>query len=64
MNEPSTEQMIALREWARVHGRTWKAALRQAWETGDYGDFAASNYLQQVRNEFGPAWLVRLSLKA
>ena len=59
----TAEQLKALQEWAKVHGRTWKSKLRQAWMTGDYdgidqyGNTAA--YLQQVRNTFGPSWLVR-----
>jgi hypothetical protein len=62
----TAEQLKAIRLWAGVHGRTWKAALRLAWETGNYegieqyGNEAA--YLQQVRNTFGPSWLVRFVL--
>lgn len=36
MNFPSKEQIAALKAFAAVHGRNWKSALRQAWETGDY----------------------------
>jgi hypothetical protein len=63
---PSTEQIEALKEFAKVHGRNWKSALREAWMTGNYegiepyGNTAA--YLQQVRNTFGPSWLVRFRL--
>ena len=62
----TAEQLKAIQEWAKVHGRTWKSKLRHAWETGNYdgieqyGNTAA--YLQQVRNTFGPSWLVRLAL--
>ena len=62
----NAEQLKAIREWAKVHGRAWKAALRLAWESGDYdgiepyGNTAA--YLQQVRNTFGPSWLMRFIL--
>ena len=62
----TAEQLKAIQEWAKVHGRTWKSKLRQAWMTGDYdgiekyGNTAA--YLQQVRNTFGPSWLVRFIL--
>ena len=60
---PTPEQIQALKTYAQVLGHNWKAALRQAWMTGDYegieryGDTAA--YLQQLRNTFGPSWLVR-----
>lgn len=63
---PSNDQVAALRTFAKVHGRKWKAALNQAWMTGvyegiePYGDVAA--YLQQVRNNAGPSWLARLTL--
>jgi hypothetical protein len=61
---PSAEVISALQAWARLHGRTWKAELRQAWETGNYRGFAAYPYLQQVRNSCGPSWLTRFKLPA
>ena len=59
---PSTEQMEALKAWATLYGRNWKSSLRDAWMTGDYGSFEQSNYLQQLRNTFGPSWLVSFRL--
>lgn len=62
---PSTEQVEALKTWAALYGRRWKSLLRDAWMTGDYGSFqytATSALLQQVRNTFGPSWLVRFVL--
>lgn len=59
---PSTEQLEALKAWAALYGRNWKSSLRDAWMTGDYGSFEQSNYLQQIRNTFGPSWLVRFVL--
>jgi hypothetical protein len=59
---PSTEQLEALKAWAALYGRNWKAPLRDAWMTGDYGSFEQSNYLQQIRNTFGPSWLIRFRL--
>jgi hypothetical protein len=59
---PTPEQIAALREWAAIHGRNWKAPLRDAWMNGDYHGFANSHYLQQVRNNLGPSWLVRFTL--
>lgn len=58
------EQLTALRLFASAHGRNWKSELRQAWMTGNYPTGSTLPYLQQIRNEFGPTWLVRFSLKA
>jgi hypothetical protein len=62
---PNAEQLEALKQFAASNGRTWKSALRHAWETGDYGVIQYTNqaaYLQQIRNSFGPSWLVRFVL--
>ena len=56
---PSTEQVEALKAWAALYGRNWKSALRSAWMDVNYHGFADSHLLQQVRNTFGPSWLVR-----
>lgn len=62
-NWPSKEQIEALHQWKREFGRNWKDALRRAWFDGDYMGFTGeSAYLQQVRNTFGPSWLIRLRL--
>jgi hypothetical protein len=58
----SVEQLEALNAWAALYGRNWKLPLRDAWMTGDYGSFEQSNYLQQIRNTFGPSWLIRFRL--
>lgn len=54
----STEQQAAVAEWIKANGRNWKSALREAWMSGNYDGFAQAGYLQQIRNTFGPAWLV------
>jgi hypothetical protein len=59
---PSTEQIDALKQFAAIHGRYWKSVLRDAWMDGDYRGFENSWLLQQVRNTFGPSWLVRFRL--
>ncbi len=59
---PSREQVEALKAWAAIYGRNWKSALRDAWMNGNYNGFADSHLLQQVRNNFGPSWLVRFVL--
>jgi hypothetical protein len=51
------EQLAALRSYAAEHGRTWKSQLNDDWMNG-----RASGPLQQVRNQFGPSWLIRFKL--
>jgi len=66
-NKPNAEQLWALRTFAALNGRTWKSCLRHAWETGMYAEHGAADYsnlLQQVRNTFGPSWLVKFKLPA
>ena len=62
--QPTKEQLAALRAFAREEGRCWKEALSNAWMTGAYPWHARmrSGYLQQVRNQLGPSWLVRFKL--
>ncbi len=59
MVSPTEEQIEALRAYAKEHGRTWKADLNHDWMTGQ-----AFGALQQIRNQFGPSWLVRFSFKS
>lgn len=64
--QPTREQLEALRVFAAHNGHNWKSALRFCWETGRYKDFNGTerqDLLQQVRNSFGPSWLVRFRLK-
>lgn len=58
-------QACALSLFATLNGRRWKECLRTAWCTGDYARFGCSGLsglLQQVRNQFGPSWLIRYKL--
>lgn len=57
----NAEQLGALADFAAYHGRNWKRALNDAWSTGNYGCADDIGSLQQVRNIFGPSWLVRFS---
>lgn len=64
-NDTLTENQInAIQQWATRNGRCWKSELRQAWMTGNYYEADDSASLQQLRNTFGPAWLVRFRLPA
>lgn len=55
------EQLAALALYRDTHGRYWKRELNDAWATGNYGPSDDVGPLQQVRNTFGPSWLVRFS---
>jgi hypothetical protein len=55
----TADEQAALRAWAGEHGRKWKAALRLAWETGNYGGSDHDAALQQLRNRLGPSWLTK-----
>ena len=55
-------QEAALERFARENGRRWKAELNYIWMTGRYQDNPDACYLQQVRNQFGPGWLVKYRL--
>ena len=58
------EQLAALRAFADANGHHWKSKLSHAWSTGRYRDYNGTDdygALQQVRNTFGPSWLVRFS---
>lgn len=61
-NRPTAEQWEALKAYAAAHGRTWKAALRYEWMDACQGisDLDQQALLQQVRNQFGPGWLMRV----
>jgi len=59
---PSDEQKAALAKFAAANGRTWKQALGHCWMTGIYSRSDDAGYLQQVRNQFGPSWLMRYKL--
>ena len=54
----SAEQLAALSAYAAENGRTWKSKLNHAWMNGQ-----TDSMLQQIRNQFGPSWLVRFRLK-
>lgn len=60
----TADQLAALRTFAKANGRAWKSKLNHAWSTGRYNDYSGADdgLLQEVRNMFGPSWLVRLRL--
>ena len=52
----SEEQRAALTAFREEHGRTWKSTLHAGWLRAAY-----PGPLQQIRNEFGPSWLNKLT---
>jgi hypothetical protein len=63
---PTQEQLAALTRFATKYGRTWKSKLGDVWMDGNYHGtmFSGSDayHLQQIRNQFGPSWLVNFRL--
>lgn len=58
----ATEALGLLADVKTQLGRNYKSAIRDAWVDGDYqsrglGDW--DSQLQQIRNQFGPSWLVK-----
>jgi hypothetical protein len=55
--QPTPEQLAAIVAYAKAHGRHWKRDLNDAWMRA-----AEPGLLQQMRNQFGPSWLVSFKL--
>ena len=56
--ELTPDQRQALIDFAAKHGVRWKSELSALWMRA-----AAAPLLQQVRNQFGPAWLRAVTVK-
>lgn len=56
--QPTREQIIALQRYALKYGRTWKSKLSAAWANGGDEREPDGGLLRQVRNTFGPSWLM------
>ena len=52
---PAPEQIDALRAYRDRHGRRWKSRLLAEWLSSTGGE---GPELRQVRNTFGPSWLL------
>jgi hypothetical protein len=62
--QPTPEQLEAILAFARSHGRYWKGELNDAWLSGADAREPNGHLLRQVRNQFGPLWLVNYRSKA
>lgn len=60
--EPTKDQLGALKRFASQHGRTWKSKLVDAWISGKDDHLPDGGLLRQVRNELGPQWLRNATL--
>ncbi|MCX7179593.1 MAG: zincin-like metallopeptidase domain-containing protein, partial [Proteobacteria bacterium] len=60
---PNPDQLVAIQAFARKYGRTWKHALLNAWLNGDDAREPCGHYLRQIRNQFGPTWLIKFKLE-
>ena len=61
-NMTNNEAIEVLRQVKIILGRNYKTAIRNAWMNGNYSAESLgqwSSQLQQIRNTFGPSWLVR-----
>lgn len=56
-DQPTKEQLEALKRFATAHGRSWKQRLSTAWTTGRDERLRDGALLRQVRNQLGPEWL-------
>jgi hypothetical protein len=61
-SKPTHDQMRALSDWRSLVGRQWKSKLLAAWEVAGEGVRGYTPALQQLRNQFGPSWLVRAKI--
>lgn len=53
----TTEEWLAVSDYALRHGRTWKEKLRGAWLNA-----SEPGLLQKLRNSHGPTWLQGFAL--
>lgn len=64
-NDLSDKQRAAVVAFRDANGRDWKEKLGALWMNGNYSrrgiDMDQAALLQQVRNQFGPEWLVNVT---
>lgn len=61
--EPNEEQLEAIKAFAKKYGRCWKQDLNNAWMNGKDAQEPNGHLLRQVRNNFGPPWLINFKLE-
>lgn len=58
----SDAQLAALVKWRAEMGVSWRAKLLAAWECAGRGYSSYAPELQQLRNGWGPSWLVKFKI--
>ena len=61
---PNPEQMDALLAFKERHGRSWRMKLNEMWLDGRDASQPGGHLLRQIRNNFGPQWLVNFKESA
>lgn len=57
------EQAARIKLFAESYGEEWKDELLGFWLTGKDAQLKDGHLLRQVRNQFGPRWLMAVDLK-
>ena len=55
---PTPQQVAALARWKAAKGKYWKSQLLDAWMKSGERVSGYGPELQQLRNAFGPCWLM------
>lgn len=55
---PNEDQLKALRDYKRSHGDNWIIHLNMDWASGADMQRPYGSLLRQIRNTFGPAWVI------
>lgn len=61
LKKPNPEQLAAVAAYAERHGAQWKNKLHMAWLTGNDTSEPQGALLRQVRNQYGPKWLTKVT---
>jgi hypothetical protein len=56
---PTPQQVAALARWKATNGWYWKSKLLDAWMKSGERVSGYEPELQQLRNAFGPSWLMK-----
>jgi hypothetical protein len=61
LKKPNPEQLAAVAAYADKHGEFWKEDLQLDWMTGTDASRPSGHLLRQIRNQFGPKWLTKVT---
>lgn len=60
---PTPEQLERLRQFAQQYGPAWKEILITMWGRGTDMNEQDGYLLHQIRNQYGPSWLMNFKPK-